>query len=78
VLDAAYRPRETPLLQAASAAGCVCIEGVEMLFEQGCAQCELWTHRPAPRAEIAKGLLAFLASLDDFGPPPASLAKLCG
>ena len=38
VLDAAYRPRETPLLAAAAAAGCVAIEGVEMLFEQGCAQ----------------------------------------
>ena len=34
VLDAAYRPRETPLLADARAAGCTAIEGIEMLFEQ--------------------------------------------
>jgi len=73
VLDAAYRPRETPLLTAAAAAGCVTIEGIEMLFEQGCAQAEIWTHRPAPRAAIAAGLAAFTAS-QDFGPLPARLA----
>jgi len=72
VLDAAYRPRETPLLAAAAAAGCVAIEGIEMLFEQGCAQAEIWTHRPAPRAAIAEGLAAFTGS-QDFGPLPARL-----
>ena len=55
VLDAAYKPRDTPLLSAAREAGCVAIEGIEMLFEQGCAQCELWTGRPAPRPEIVRG-----------------------
>ena len=75
VLDAAYRPRETPLLAAARASGCVAIEGIEMLFEQGCAQCELWTHRAAPRAEIVQGLSIFLAS-QDFGPLPPRLANI--
>jgi len=75
VLDAAYRPRQTPLLTNAAAAGCVTIEGIEMLFEQGCAQCEIWTHRAAPRREIAVGLAAFLAA-KEFGPLPKLLADL--
>ena len=74
VLDAAYRPRDTPLLTAAAAAGCVTIEGVEMLFEQGCAQCEIWTHRPAPRGAIAVGIKAFLEA-QSFGPLPARIAR---
>ena len=72
VLDAAYRPRETPLLRDAAAAGCTTLEGVEMLFEQGCAQCAIWTHRPAPRREIADGLVAFLQR-NDFGATPKLL-----
>jgi len=72
VLDAAYRPRDTPLLRAAVLAGCTTIEGVEMLFEQGCAQCEIWTHRPAPRREIAQGLVEFLKR-NDFGDIPARI-----
>ena len=72
VLDAAYRPRETPLLAAAASAGCVTIEGIEMLFEQGCAQAEIWTHRPAPRAAIVAGLQVFTNS-QEFGPLPARL-----
>jgi len=78
VLDAAYRPRETPLLAAVKEAGCIGIEGVEMLFEQGCAQCQIWTHRPPPRALIAKGLAAFLHQ-QEFGPLPARIvAEMTG
>ena len=119
VLDAAYRPRQTPLLSNAAASGCVTIEGIEMLFEQvrrmcgrrgevirrgavlvrckcrdarvglrrgrgvscsrrclsaqGCAQCEIWTHRPAPRREIAVGLAAFLQQ-KAFGELPKLLS----
>ena len=48
-----------------------------MLFEQGCAQCVLWTQRPAPRAEIAAGMAAFLDS-KAFGPLPARLQQAMG
>merc|ERR1712039_338615 len=41
----------------ALAAGCEVVEGGEMLFEQGCAQCELWTGKRAPREKIAAALL---------------------
>jgi len=74
VLDAAYRPRLTPLLGDARAAGCEVIEGIEMLYEQGCAQCNVWTHRPAPRSSIARGLAAFLEG-QDFGPLPSRLTR---
>jgi shikimate 5-dehydrogenase len=40
--------------------GCEVVEGIEMLFEQGCAQRELWTGAPAPRAAIAQALLGAL------------------
>eukprot|EP00746_Dinoflagellata_sp_MGD_P149849 gnl/MRDRNA2_/MRDRNA2_81838_c0_seq1.p1 gnl/MRDRNA2_/MRDRNA2_81838_c0~~gnl/MRDRNA2_/MRDRNA2_81838_c0_seq1.p1 ORF type:complete len:331 (-),score=55.96 gnl/MRDRNA2_/MRDRNA2_81838_c0_seq1:105-1052(-) len=62
LIEAAYQSsdkgtRFTPLLQQAIEAGCDTIEGIEMLFEQGCAQCEIWTQKSAPRAEIARALL---------------------
>lgn len=62
VIEAAYRSSEsgsrfTSLLQQAVEAGCETIEGIEMLFEQGCVQCEIWTGRSAPRKEIAQALL---------------------
>ena len=34
------------------------VEGLEMLFEQGCAQNEIWSQMAAPRAHIARALLA--------------------
>jgi pentafunctional AROM polypeptide len=48
VLDAAYKPAETPLLMAAREAGCSCIQGAEMLYEQALEQFRLWTNRVVP------------------------------
>lgn len=48
VMDIVYAPLETRLLQAAKAAGCQVINGLEMLLYQGVAQFELWTGKPAP------------------------------
>jgi len=59
-LEAAYIPRHTAFVRQALLSGCRVVEGVEMLFEQGCAQCVLWTGQPAPRAEIAANLLTQL------------------
>jgi len=60
VLEAAYIPRRTAFAAQALAASCDIVEGIEMLFEQGCAQCEIWTKLPAPRAAIAAELLSAL------------------
>lgn len=60
VLEAAYIPRRTALVEQALTSGCEVVEGVEMLFEQGCSQCEIWTGQPAPRQKIAASLLRSL------------------
>ncbi|MEI7885189.1 MAG: shikimate dehydrogenase [Clostridia bacterium] len=41
--DLIYRPKMTLLLQKAHAAGCLCINGMEMLIEQAAAAFFLWT-----------------------------------
>jgi len=56
-LEAAYIPRRTAFVTQALNAGCRVVEGVEMLYEQGCAQCTIWTGQPAPRGAIACNLL---------------------
>jgi len=48
VFDMVYEPRLTPLLRDAEAAGCVTIDGLQMLVAQGAAQFETWTGAKAP------------------------------
>lgn len=48
VLDAAYIPKETRLLQQAKEAGCILAYGLDMLIGQGLAAFELFTGREAP------------------------------
>jgi 3-dehydroquinate dehydratase/shikimate dehydrogenase len=43
VMDTVYRPRETPLLQRARAAGAVIVDGTEMFLRQAALQFELFT-----------------------------------
>jgi 3-dehydroquinate dehydratase/shikimate dehydrogenase len=61
VFDMVYEPRETPLLAAARAAGCVTIDGVEMLVAQAVGQFEGWTGAPAPVEAMTGAALAALA-----------------
>lgn len=56
VYDMIYRPAETPLLQAAKAAGCRTANGLGMLLHQGAAAFELWTGRPAPLDVMRRAL----------------------
>jgi shikimate dehydrogenase len=51
-----YRPAETPLLQAAKAAGCRAANGLGMLLHQGARALELWSGRPAPLADMRRAL----------------------
>ena len=48
VLDMVYDPLETRLLAEARAAGCLTIDGLEMLLAQAVAQFETWTGLEAP------------------------------
>eukprot|EP00448_Togula_jolla_P041449 CAMPEP_0170641036 /NCGR_PEP_ID=MMETSP0224-20130122/40547_1 /TAXON_ID=285029 /ORGANISM="Togula jolla, Strain CCCM 725" /LENGTH=292 /DNA_ID=CAMNT_0010971589 /DNA_START=116 /DNA_END=994 /DNA_ORIENTATION=- len=73
VLEASYIPRRTAFFKQALEAGCEVIEGIEMLFEQGCAQCEIWTGKPAPRKEIAQALIEALFTAGSEHPAFANM-----
>jgi 3-dehydroquinate dehydratase/shikimate dehydrogenase len=57
VFDMVYEPRRTPLLRDAEAAGCVPIDGLQMLVAQGAAQFETWTGREAPVDDMLQAAL---------------------
>ena len=48
VADLVYHPRETPLLQAAAAAGAATVDGLGMLVHQAALALEKWTGERAP------------------------------
>lgn len=56
VYDMIYRPAETPLLQAAKAAGCRTANGLGMLLYQGAKALEIWTGKPAPIGVMRRAL----------------------
>jgi shikimate dehydrogenase len=60
VYDMIYRPVETPLLQAAKAAGCRVANGLGMLLYQGAKALELWSGQKPPilvmRAALRKNV----------------------
>jgi shikimate dehydrogenase len=55
--DLIYTPRPTQFLRLAEQAGCVVIDGLEMLLHQGCAALEFWLERPAPVETMRRALL---------------------
>jgi shikimate dehydrogenase len=58
VVDIVYRPRVTPLLAAAAAAGGRGVDGLAMLLHQGALAFTLWTGREAPLATMRRALAA--------------------
>ena len=56
LFDVVYHPWPTPLA-AASPSGRVTVTGLDMLLHQAFRQFEVFTGRPAPRAEMRAGLL---------------------
>jgi len=52
VMDTIYRPRETRLLRAARAQGCVVVDGLELFIQQAAAQFEQWQGTAAPLAAM--------------------------
>jgi len=57
VFDMVYEPRLTPFLRDAEAAGCVTIDGLQMLVAQGAAQFETWTGQKAPTDAMLQAAL---------------------
>lgn len=60
-VDLVYRPRRTPFLRDAAAAGLTTVDGVGMLLHQGAASFEAWTHATAPLDVMRAALEAALA-----------------
>lgn len=60
VCDIVYRPRETPLLRAARAAGRETVDGVGMLVHQGVRAFELWTGERIDPAPVERAVRAAL------------------
>ena len=56
VVDMAYRPAITPLLELATsvAKDWKRVRGLDVLLEQGYAQFNLWTHRQCPRRVVSE------------------------
>jgi shikimate dehydrogenase len=73
VFDLVYRPRRTVLLDRASSAGCLTIEGAEMLVEQGVGSFRIWTGLEPP-VEVMRR--AALDHLDDRSPQEPAEARV--
>lgn len=56
VMDIVYKPLQTRLLREAEEAGCLTIDGLEMLSRQGAAQLEIWTGKRPDILEIKTDL----------------------
>ncbi|KAJ3330063.1 3-dehydroquinate dehydratase (3-dehydroquinase) [Blyttiomyces sp. JEL0837] len=57
VVELAYRPRETPILQTVRAnTSWATVEGIEILIEQGFEQFQRWTGRKAPASAMMKAV----------------------
>ncbi len=57
IMDIVYAPLQTKLLRISKKAGCMTVNGLEMLLYQGVAQFELWTGRTAPVEDMRKVLM---------------------
>jgi shikimate dehydrogenase len=63
VYDLIYTPRPTALLRAAAERGCLAVDGLEMLVQQGAAALRLWTGlADVPVAAMRSAALRALAS----------------
>ena len=64
VYDLIYTPRPTPLLRAAGLRGCTCVDGLEMLVQQGAAALRLWSGlEQVPVLSMRQALLMRLTPL---------------
>jgi shikimate dehydrogenase len=64
VMDAAFIPARTKLIQDAHAVGCRTVAGTRMLLHQFCGQVELYTEQPAPFEAMSEALLEEMARVE--------------
>jgi pentafunctional AROM polypeptide len=58
VFEAAYKPPMTAILKQAIQESCQCVQGYEMLVEQGVEQFERWMECPAPTSTMREAVVA--------------------
>jgi pentafunctional AROM polypeptide len=58
IFEAAYRPPMTAILKQALTESCQCVQGYEMLVEQGVEQFERWMECPAPTIVMRNAVVA--------------------
>ncbi|KAI5246452.1 hypothetical protein E4T43_02609 [Aureobasidium subglaciale] len=66
IIELSYRSAWTPLLQQAHEnvhKGWICVEPLEILIEQGCAQFELFTGYPAPQRRMQDSIMDGYAAI---------------
>jgi len=68
VYDLVYNPSPTALLEAAAAAGCQVLGGLDMLVAQAALQFEWWTGLEAPRGVMEARARAWLAAQEGARP----------
>ncbi|GBC05867.1 hypothetical protein RclHR1_06490002 [Rhizophagus clarus] len=56
IVEMAYKPRRTQLLEKGAEKGWIGVEGIQVLIEQGLCQFEEWTGRRAPRNIIEENV----------------------
>jgi shikimate dehydrogenase len=59
--DLIYSPRPTQFLRQAGERGAICLDGLEMLVQQGAVALELWLNQAAPVDVMRQALLNHLA-----------------
>ncbi len=64
VLDLVYDPPETGLLKCARRGGARCVNGLDMLIQQGAASFEIWTGKSAPMLEMRHAIAQRLLVID--------------
>jgi pentafunctional AROM polypeptide len=57
VVDMAYKPRRTPLVEMAEPKGWTCVTGIELLLQQAYHQFSRWTGKKAPESTIAETVM---------------------
>ena len=72
IFDMVYNPQNTPLLEAARAAGLVTIPGIEMFVRQGAQQLQLWTGQQPDIAAMRADAIAKLEVSARPSPPARS------
>jgi len=76
IVELIYNPRKTALIKQAESAGCIIIEGIEILYEQGAAAFAIWTNKEPPIVAMKQGLIHNFRNGELLTNPPHTFRSL--